>query len=146
MTKINFTKDHFAKLQKMATEMLFNNEAVITKLGSPLTIVDLLHLTTIGTLNDIRLSLGKAIDRLENQDEWTSTEDTQEKLAGLKNKKELVNLIIGYKRFLLEQEAVSRKKQELTNKLNNLKESTKTPEDKIKELEEELATLNNETI
>jgi hypothetical protein len=144
MAKINFTKEHFAKLQQLALGMLFNNEVIFTRMNTPLNIVELLHTTTIGTLNEIRLSLGKAIEKLENQDEWTSTEDTQTKLEGLKLKKELVNLIIGYKRFNLENEANARKKAELEAKLKELKESQKTPEDRIKELEAEISQLDTE--
>lgn len=144
MAKINFTKDHFAKLQHLALGMLFTNEVIVSKMGTPLNIVELLHTTTIGTLNEIRLGLAKAIEKLENQDEWTQTEDIQSKLEGLKLKKELVNLIIGYKRFTLENEANARKKAELEARLKELKESQKTPEDRIKELEAEIAQLDTE--
>lgn len=144
MAKINFTKDHFTKLQQLALGMLFGNEVVYSKMGTPLNIVELLHTTTIGTLNEVRLSLGKAIDKLEDQDEWVATEDIQDKLDNLKLKKELVNLIIGYKRFNLELEANTRKKAELEAKLKVLKESQKTPEDKIKELEAQLAEIDKE--
>ena len=144
MAKINFTKENFARLQSLATEMLFNNEVILSRIGSPLTIIDLLHTTTIGTLNEIRLSLGKAIEKLENQDEWTSGDDTQKKLSELRTKKELVNLIIGYKRFNMENEANAHKRAELEAKLKALKESQKTPEDRIKELEAEIAQLDTE--
>ena len=141
---INFTKDHFAKLQNLALGMLFTNEVIVSKMGTPLNIVELLHTTTIGTLNEIRLGLGKAIEKLENQDEWTSTEDTQTKLESLKLKKELVNLIIGFKRFNLENEANARKKAELEAKLKELEESQKSPADKIAELKAEIAQLDTE--
>ena len=144
MAKINFTKENFARLQSLATEMLFNNEVILSRIGSPLTIIDLLHTTTIGTLNEIRLSLGKAIEKLENQDEWTSGDDTQKKLSELRTKKELVNLIIGYKRFNIENEVNAHKKAELEAKLKELKESQKTPEDRIKELEAEISQLDTE--
>ena len=144
MAKINFTKDHFAKLQTLALGMLFTNEVIVSKMGTPLNIVELIHTTTIGILNEIRLSLGRAIEKLEDQDEWTQTEDVQDKLDDLKLKKELVNLIIGYKRFNLEKEANARKKAELEAKLKALRESQKTPEDKIKELEAELAGIDTE--
>jgi methionine aminopeptidase len=144
MAKINFTKDHFAKLQHLALGMLFTNEVIVSRIGTPLNIVELIHTTTIGTLNEIRLSLGKAIEKLENQDEWTSTEDTQTKLESLKLKKELVNLIIGYKRFNLENEANARKKAELEAKLKELEESQKSPADKIAELKAEIAQLDTE--
>lgn len=145
MAKINFTKEHFEKLKAYALEMLFLNETITTKLGQPLSIVELLHTTTINTLNSIRLTLSKEIETIENQDEWVSGETSQKKLKNLKAKKELVNLIIGYKRFTQEQHEIARERASLEDELVRLKESQKTPEDKIKELESKLKTLNTTT-
>lgn len=145
MAKINFTKEHFEKLKTYAVKMLFSNETITTKLGQPLSIVELLHTTTINTLNSIRLTLSKEIESIENQDEWVSGETSQKKLENLKVKKELVNLIIGYKRFTQEQHEIARERASLENELVRLKESQKTPEDKIKELESKLETLNPTT-
>ena len=143
MTKINFTKEHFNKLTVMATQMLFTNGTVTTRMGQILNIVDLLHTTTIGTLNEIRLNFGKAIEKLENTDEWVADDTTQAKLEDLKGKRELVNLIIGYKRFLLEKEAIEKEKEELINKRDALKELKKTPDEKIQEIEEKLQGLES---
>lgn len=145
MAKINFTKEHFEKLKAYALEMLFSNETINTNLGQPLSIVELLHTTTINTLNSIRLTLSKGIETIENQDEWVSGETSQRKLESLKAKKELVNLIIGYKRFTQEQTEIARERASLEDELVRLKESQKTPEDKIKELESKLETLNTTT-
>lgn len=142
MAKINFTQEHFEKLKAYAVEMLFTRETVTTKLGQTLNIVELLHTTTINTLNSIRLQLGKEIETIENQDEWVSGETSQRKLESLKVKKELVNLIIGYKRFVQEQTEIARERASIEDELVRLKESQKTPEDKIKELESKLNDLN----
>lgn len=145
MAKINFTQEHFEKLKAYAVEMLFLNEAINTNLGQPLSIVELLHTTTINTLNSIRLTLSKGIETIENQDEWVSGEVSQRKLENLKAKKELVNLIIGYKRFTQEQTEIARERASLEDELVRLKESQKTPEDKIKEIESKLETLTTTT-
>lgn len=142
MAKINFTQEHFEKLKAYAVEMLFTQETVTTKLGQTLNIVELLHTTTINTLNSIRLQLGKEIETIENQDEWVSGNTSQRKLENLKVKKELVNLIIGYKRFVQEQTEIARERASIEDELVRLKESQKTPEDKIKELESKLNDLN----
>lgn len=141
MAKVNFTKEHYAKMKELAFGMLVNNEVVNTKLGQPLTIVDLLHTQTINTLNNIRLAIGKQIEGIENQDEWTTSTYQQEKLEKLKQAKELVNLIIGWKRHNIELAEAKAKKAELTQQLKELKESQKSPEDKIKELEASLKEL-----
>ena len=143
MAKINFTKEHYAKLETLAFNMLVSNQSISTKLGQPLNIVELMHTQTIGTLNGIRLSLGKQIEDLEKQDEWVASDYQQEKLEALKSKKELVNLIIGWKRYNLEIQETKAKKKEITEQLNELRESQKTPEDKIKELEVKLKELDN---
>lgn len=141
MAKINFTKDHFNKMLSMAAAMLVNNEVVLTKMGQPLNIVELMHTTTIGTLMDIKKSLSKKIENLEDQDEWIESNTNQVNLTRYKNQKELVNLIIGWKRFMLEASEAAKRKQELESKLKELKDSQKTPEDKIKEIEAELASM-----
>lgn len=141
--KINFTKEHYGKLCSLALEMLMENAVVTTKMGSVLNIVDLLHTTTITSLNSIRLSLAKAIEALENQDEWVSSLSSQRKLQSLQKQKELVNLIIGWKRYSIELEETKKQKENLMEELARLKESQKTPEDKIKEIEEKIAGLGN---
>lgn len=141
MAKINFTKEHYAKLQTLAFAMLVENQTIGTKLGQPLNIVELMHTQTINTLNGIRLALGKQIEALESKDEWVATDYQQDRLEALKKQKELVNLIIGWKRHNLEVKEAQLKKAELTLQLNELKESQKTPEDRIKELEAKIQEL-----
>lgn len=143
MAKINFTREHFDKMSVLALRMLLDNGVITTKMGQTLNIVDLLHTTTINTLNSIRLGLVKQIETLENQDEWVSSPASQAKLDKTKEQKELVNFIIGYKRYQLEAQENAKKKKEITDNLNALKESQKTPEDQIKELEAELANIED---
>ena len=143
MAKINFTKEHFNKMCNGLLAMLLNNGVVTTKLGTPINVVELLHTTTINSLNNIRLSLAQKITALENQDEWAANEETAKKLENYKETKELVNLIIGYKRFKMEVEEESQKKANLIAKLNEIKESQKSPEDKIKEIEAELSNIKD---
>lgn len=144
MAKINFTKEHFNRMSVLAFAMLVNNETISSKMGQPLSILELMHTTTVQTLNDMRLNIGKQIEKLESQDEWVSTDNTQERLEKLKKQKELLNLLIGWKRKKLEIEEAQYKKRTLTEQLNKLKEEQKTPEDRIKELEEQLAGLDTE--
>ena len=137
--KINFTKEHMQRLLDLADAALFDRSTVTTKLGQVLNIYELLHTTSINQLNEIKLSLAKKIEKAESADEWIDPDNA--KLQALKETKELVNLIIGWKRYNLELSENARKKEELTKKLNELKESTKTPEDRIKELEAQLKEL-----
>lgn len=141
MAKINFTQDHYNKMIAMAASMLLHNDMITTKMGTPLNIVELMHTTTINTLVNTKKDLSRKIENLEDQDEWVESSTTQSDLTKFKNQKELVNLIIGWKRFMLEAASELKRKQELEAKLKELKDSQKTPEDKIKEIEAELSSL-----
>ena len=141
--KINFTQEHFQKLQALLMGMLLNNETINNKLGQPLNVVELLHTTSINGLNSIRLSLAKQIENLENTDEWVASPVSQAKLDNFKVAKETVNLIIGYKRFQQEIAENNARKEELKAKIARMKEEAKTPEDRLKEAEAELAALDN---
>ena len=137
--KINFTKQHMERLIDLADAALFDRTVVTTKLGQPLNIYELLHTTSINQLNEIKISLAKKIEKVEASDEWVTPDN--DKLQSMKDTKELVNLIIGWKRYNLELQENKIKKEELTKKLTELKESTKTPENRIKELEAQLKEL-----
>lgn len=141
--KINFTQEHFQRMQSLLIGMLLDNGTINNKIGQPLNVVELLHTTSIQGLNNIRISLAKQIENLENQDEWVASPVTQNKLDKLKADKETVNLIIGYKRYQLELEETSKKKKELIAKIAQMKEEAKTPEDRLKEAEAELAALES---
>lgn len=143
MGKINFTKEHFEKMKSMAVDMLLKNESVTTKMGQVFNISELMHLTTVSTLNNIRLGLAKRIEDAENKDEWISNEADSKYLSTLRTHKELVNLIIGWKRYNAEQDSIKAERMVLEEELNKLKESQKTPEDKIKELEEKINSLGD---
>lgn len=146
MQKINFTKEHFDKMCSLLLTMLLSNNTVNSKLGTSINVVELLHTTTINSLNGIRLALSNKIKRLENQDGWVTSNSTAKQLDTVREQEELVNLVIGYKRYRMEVEENAQKKAELTAKLKALKESQKSPEDKIKELEAELSAMGETEI
>ena len=138
--KINFTKEHFSKLVNLVAQAAMNNVTIPTKMGQQLNIVELLHTTSITTLNNIKAALTQKIRNIEDRDEWVEADS--EVLDEIKAQKELVNLIVGWKRWKLEMDENRRKRAELQKKYDDLCESTKTPEDKKKELEAELAALD----
>jgi len=138
--KINFQKEHFTKLVNLVAQAAMNNLVINTKMGQPLNIVELLHTTSISTLNNIKANLATKIQNLENKDEWVEVNTTE--LEQFKAQKELVNLIVGWRRWKLERAENIRKREEIQKKYDALVESTKTPEDKKKELEAELAALD----
>lgn len=145
MAKINFTKEHLEKMKELAIDMLLNNMSITTTMGTVLNISELMHTTTIGTLNKIRLTLTKKIRDAEDKDEWVDFSDSKY-LDTIRKQKDLVNLIIGWKKYNMEKEANEARRKELEKKLDELKESQKTPEDKIKELEAQIKGLSEEEV
>lgn len=141
MGKINFTTENKTRLEALCLKFLFNNLPIQGPLGTVLRIEDLLHNTSISTLTTMHTSLKKTVATLEDVDEWTSTDADKWKLERMKENLELVNLLIGYKRFLAEQEELAEKKADLAAKIAALKDSQKTPAERIAELEAELSTL-----
>lgn len=141
MGKINFTAEHHNKLREFIVDAVLNKTVVKGSMGVEYTIMDLLHNVTIASLVTIKSTIKKAIANLEAQDEWLLSDNDQKKITALKEKDEMLNLIIGYRKHLEEVVAIADKKAELQAKLDMLKESQKTPEDRIKELEAEIASL-----
>ena len=139
--KINFTKDHFEKLKELLSIMLLNNETVNNRLGIPVNVVELVHTTSLNSLNDMRNALKKTVEKAESADEWVSSFISQEKVNKLRRQIETIYLIIGYKRYQMELADLNNKRNELTEKLNKMKEEAKTPEEKIKEVQNELDNL-----
>lgn len=135
--KIVFTKENQEQLEKLALKMLFSNDTINYGIAQPKNIIEILHTTSIDTLNKIRVSLNKKIEDLENQDEWVGLNTML--ISNLTEKKELVRLTIGLKRFKLQQEAEAIETKKLLAEYNSLKEQLKTPDQRMKEMEAALA-------
>lgn len=141
MAKINFTKEHQDRLGVLAAEALFNGTTFKGNLGSELNIYDLFHNCNINTLTRYHGLIKKEVADIEALDEWSLTDYQQRKAATLKKTQELVNLLIGYNRAKSEKEANRAKLAEVKAQYEKLKEDTKTPEDKMKEMEAAMAAL-----
>ena len=140
--KINFTKEHQVKLFNAVNLAVFNNRFFNTPMNGTATIQELLHQTTVNTLVQMKQALDKKISAKESADEWSMTDEEQKKLTALKSDSELINLVIGWKKYIAYQNEVAKKKAELDKMIDELKESQKTPEDKLKELEAARAALD----
>ena len=135
---INFTKEHEEKLNEFIVEMWKEDIVVIGKLGQPMNICELKVLSP-NSLNDLKLIYDKKISSLESKDEWIDPEN--DKLDLYRFIRNGLNLLVGFKRKQIQIAENKAKKAELTKKLAELKESTKTPQDRIKEMEAALAEL-----
>ena len=137
--KINFTKEHEEKLDKFIVKMWKEDIIVTGKLGQPLNICELKTLTP-NSLNDLKVIYDKKISNLESKDEWVDPEN--DKLELYKFIREGLNLLVGFKRKLIQDREIEREKKELDKTISELREASKTPEDKIKELEAKRAALD----
>lgn len=141
MGKINFTTENKSRLEELATKFLFGNLSIQGPIGTSMRVEDLLHNTSINSLVSMNSHLKKQIASMSDLDEWSCTDADTWKLERLKETQELVSLVIGYKKWLAEQEEISEKKAALAAQIDSLKESQKTPAERIAELESQLADL-----
>lgn len=141
MGKVNFTTENKSRLEELATKFLFGNLPIQGPMGTSMRVEDLLHNTSINSLVSMNSHLKKQIASMSDLDEWSCTDADTWKLERLKETQELVSLTIGYKKWLVEQEEISEKKAALAAQIDSLKESQKTPAERIAELESQLANL-----
>ena len=141
MGKVNFTTENKSRLEELATKFLFGNLPIQGPMGTSMRVEDLLHNTSINSLVSMNSHLKKQIASMSDLDEWSCTDVDTWKLERLKETQELVSLVIGYKKWLAEQEEISEKKAALAAQIDSLKESQKTPAERIAELESQLANL-----
>lgn len=145
MTEVTFTGEHLNKLKQLSIGMLFEDRKIKGQIGTELSIHDLLHNSSVATLQKVHGNLKKAIENKEGLDEWSMTPYQQRQLETLNKDKEIVNLIIGYKKFLAQQESNKSKLSEIREEIAQLKKATMSPEDRIAALtlkEQELAGLS----
>ena len=119
MGKINFTTENKARLKELAVKFLFDNLPIQGPMGTSMKIVDLLHNTTINTLVSMNSHLKKQIASMDDLDEWSCTDADKWRLERMKENQELVSLVIGYKKWIAEQEEVSEKKAEQYTTITN---------------------------
>lgn len=137
---INFTEEHKKKLDELCLKALFEDTCIANKFGNVYNICQLLTVVSINQLNEIKNKFSEKITKIEQGDEWVQADP--EELEDLKFKKELLNLIIGYKRHKSELKEIEIKRNALLRTLETLEESQKTPEEKIKELKAQIAELS----
>lgn len=146
MSKINFTKEHKAKLDALSLDALIQGTEFKGKMAQNHTIYDLFHSCTLNTITQLHAALKKEANDIENMDEWSLTDYQQRRLKELQNKQEILNLLIGYKRNQAEVASAKEKLRELKALQTELKESTKTPEAKLAEIDAQIQAMETETV
>lgn len=126
-----FTKTHFDNLSQLIIEALFKDKTFYNNLNMPITVYDLVNNTTINSLTSMYSKALRKLNEVEQQNEWKETDTTE-----LIKTTQLLNLLIGYKTYSNEVKERKEERKLLEEKLNTLKEASKSPEEKIKEIEE----------
>ena len=126
-----FTKTHFDNLSQLIIEALLKDKTFYNNINMPITVYDLVNNTTINSLTSMYSKALRKLNEVEQQNEWKETDTTE-----LIKTTQLLNLLIGYKTYSNEVKERKEKKKLLEEKLNTLKEASKSPEEKIKEIEE----------
>lgn len=138
--QIKFTSEHFTRMKELLIKALLEDKTFYSKLGTPIGVSELLNQTSVNLLNEMKVSLQNKISKFETQDEWIEVDN--DKLTSLRESRELVNLIIGYKRFQLQEQKREEKLAFLQDQLSKMEEDAKTPEEKMAELKAEIAKLS----
>lgn len=145
-SKVNFSADHKAELNKLFLSLSFAGHVLTGKFGAnALNPYDMLHHASISTLKSLYNQLKKEISAAEDtEDDWTSSSYEQSQLALKKRWKQFIHLVIGYKKAEAEKAENRAAVKQMKAKLTELKESNKTPEEKIKELEASIAEMEGD--
>lgn len=145
-TKTNFTAEHQSQLEKLFLKLSFKGAVLSGKFGAnALTAYDVLQNTSMSTLKSLFTQLKTEVTKAEaNEDDWTSSSYEQTQLNLKKDWKDFLHLVIGYKRLQSEKANNRAAVREMKAKLTELKESNKTPEERIKELEESIANMGED--
>lgn len=134
--KIFFTTEHKTKLDALLLKFLYNNIAVKADFGSQLySVSELLHSTANETLVNIRDRARKYVNSLNDVEEEDLTLKQEELLNLNKDIYELTKLILKYRTDMDNKNELMKKLVKAEENLRKLQESTKTPEQKMQELE-----------
>jgi predicted nucleic acid-binding Zn-ribbon protein len=140
MAKINFTDEHLANLRDKIATAVMNNIVINGPMGQQYSTIDIIHNLSINSLRTLIKLLDKQINALSLEDEWVENPN-EEAIKNFTFKRDFINLALGYKLACEEEAKKEHQLNALNSKLEALKESQKTPEDRIKEIEDQIAAL-----
>lgn len=145
MAKINFTQEHQAKLNELILKMLFGNLVLKGLMGAEMNVHQLVNQTSINSLITMNSNLKKAVESIEGLDEWSQTPYQQRKLKDTKEMQELVNLLIGYKKFQEQKNSDAQQIKNLKAKMVELEAQTITPAEQLAKIKKEIADLGGDS-
>ena len=140
--KVNFTPEHKKELDSLLLDALYDNRKFKgTANATEVDVLDLLHDRTLNTLVTMHQNLKMEIKKLEDMDEWSMTPYQQAKKAKTEKDRNLISLVIGYRRNQEQIQVKNAKIKELKMQYNEILTSNMKPEDQLKKIGEEIARL-----
>jgi chromosome segregation ATPase len=141
MPKINFTKEDETRMSNLAVQFLFAGTEWKTTVGTNTDLYELIHTTSINTLKEHYKMYKRQLEKLDTDDRWGNNAINSCKIKLMSDKKEFIELLIGYKLFKQQEEEIVKEKLELAKQISALEDSMKTPEQRLAELKAKQAAL-----
>jgi histidyl-tRNA synthetase len=139
MAKVNFTPEHQAELDALLLKGLYEGWEFQGVAATKLNVNDLLNNVTIKTLENLHSGLVTQLDGLKKHETtWNQEETEQRKKSILEKRKQLIFLLIGFKRYQAQVEDEKAETKRLLSDYNKLVDEQKTPADRLKEMAEAL--------
>ena len=147
--KITFSPENERQLKDLFLELGFSGATLPGKFGAnSFNVMQLMHTSTIETLQGLYQNLEKEIDTLGKVNKWTAPIATTQRIENLKKWYNFIDLLIGYKLFATQEQATAEKlRKEKAQKLSILTKASEAKEiERInglskEELDAEIAAL-----
>lgn len=136
------TREQYNEMRELLADALINNVMFTNSIGMHVNVYEVFHTMTIEQLKKLWKNLTSKISTANNNNPEWGDNDTD--VSNLVEQQKLVNLIILYRIYRQEVRNNQALKDKLTEELNAIVESTKSPEDRIKDLTTLIESLNTD--
>jgi len=138
----NFSKEHREELDKLVLSLVWNNDTISLSIGQTANVYELVNNTSINTLKKTLNNVTTSISRLSGPDklfgEFSLNKETSTEVDKFKMWERFLVLLIVKKTVQETSENTKKDIVKLESELNALKENTKTPDQKMAELQAEI--------
>jgi hypothetical protein len=139
-TRINFTLEDQVKLRTILADFVLEGVTFKGQIGTPLSVHDLVHGTSLNTLKRLFATLSNSVkNKKEATVRWETKESEEDAL--IQKQIEFVELLIGYKLAQAQNETIEAQKARIQAQIDQIKESSKSPQELIEDLQKQLGEL-----
>lgn len=134
-----FTKENENKLKEISFKFLVDNKKIINYQGVQFNVSEMFNLDVKTLMSIYAKMVGKRTSSVPI--EWLKKDSTDDELE---IRIEFLNLLIGFKINIIEQNKIMEEVQKIEQEIVNIQESLETPEQRIERLQAHLKELKNE--